>query len=221
MCYEQVSNSLAATKPITATTNATALKPTTNEPLSTSSTEITTPNKQQPTDNRIVLDSATSTNVTLVAAPLVIVPLVVQQQQSLPTATTTTTEQQDEIEEYDRKLLDFAYFNSDDEEFPPTRLIMGNTTTNKQQVVRNSTTISKQHQIMSTEQATQQLGQAASRHLERMCYEMLVSEAPLLCKEMEQQQHDKDDNMPLPMEDWVNLLLTLATRCCATVRPNV
>lgn len=53
------------------------------------------------------------------------------------------------------------------------------------------------------------VGQAAAQHLEAMAAELLRVHAPLLWGASDHRQ------------EWIHQLLTLATRCCATVEPNV
>lgn len=59
------------------------------------------------------------------------------------------------------------------------------------------------------------LGKAAANHLEAMAAELLRIHAPLLWNSLGG-QHGRTDK-----KDWINQLLTLATRCCKTVDPNV
>ena len=61
-------------------------------------------------------------------------------------------------------------------------------------------------------QANMHLGKIAADHLERMGRELLQSEAPLLIK-------GKEDSKSL--DRWVDKLMTLATKCCATVESNI
>ena len=57
------------------------------------------------------------------------------------------------------------------------------------------------------------LGMVAAEHLENMCDDLLRHHAPLLLNSMAGHEAMK--------KKWINQLLTLATRCCATVEPNV
>ena len=61
------------------------------------------------------------------------------------------------------------------------------------------------------------LGFAAADHLEKMGKELLESDAPLLLEEVKVGQNHNGPTMNM----WVDTLMMLATRCCATVRPNV
>lgn len=58
--------------------------------------------------------------------------------------------------------------------------------------------------------ANRHLGLTAASHLEKIGHELLHSDAPLLVNEH-----------PTNIEHWLNTLMTLATRCVATVNPNV
>lgn len=55
------------------------------------------------------------------------------------------------------------------------------------------------------------LGVTAACHLERLAKALLASDAPILWKTLNKTQR----------ETWVNQLMSLATKCCATVDPNV
>ena len=59
------------------------------------------------------------------------------------------------------------------------------------------------------------LGQVATQHLERMCAELLHTEAPLLLQEIRENKTNGN------LRDWMNMLLMLATKCSFTVRPNI
>jgi hypothetical protein len=71
------------------------------------------------------------------------------------------------------------------------------------------------------------LGLTAAIHLEQMTASLLETDAPILWKKLcEEIAADKDRN--IRKEDvnnfhskWVNKLMSLATRCCATVDPNI
>jgi hypothetical protein len=71
-----------------------------------------------------------------------------------------------------------------------------------------------------TAQAYRQLGLAAAAHLEQLGRALLASDAPLLWQEVSVSAASSDD-APLLQQQWVNKLMSLATRCCATVEPNV
>lgn len=62
-------------------------------------------------------------------------------------------------------------------------------------------------------QANRHLGLTAASQLEQLGYSLIRSDAPLLLKEIS----NSDDTL----EDWMNTLLTLATKCCATVQPDI
>jgi hypothetical protein len=62
------------------------------------------------------------------------------------------------------------------------------------------------------------LGATAAEHLEKLAKELIRLHAPLLWKDAYALGQQKADET---IRAWVNKLLTLATRCCATVNPNV
>ncbi|KAL7555127.1 hypothetical protein ACHAWF_018762, partial [Thalassiosira exigua] len=68
------------------------------------------------------------------------------------------------------------------------------------------------------------LGMNAASYLEKLGRELLQTDAPLLLEEI--QEAASGSSSPLYIESkltdlWVNTLMTLATRCCATVEPDV
>mmetsp|Transcript_4381 Transcript_4381/g.12074 ORF Transcript_4381/g.12074 Transcript_4381/m.12074 type:complete len:1827 (+) Transcript_4381:66-5546(+) len=66
-------------------------------------------------------------------------------------------------------------------------------------------------------EGNQKLGMAAANHLEHICRELLENHAPILWNGLKEYGAECEH-----MEKhWINQLLTLATRCCATVEPNV
>jgi hypothetical protein len=73
------------------------------------------------------------------------------------------------------------------------------------------------------QEAKRHLGLTAANHLEKMGEALLKRDAPLLWKEMEAKH--KEDRREMPLEEakkqWLQKLTALATRCCATVEPNV
>jgi len=74
----------------------------------------------------------------------------------------------------------------------------------------------------TVKQANKQLGLCAANHLEKMGRELLRSDAVLL---LEEKGIDKEScairGSSKMFDDWVNSLMMLATRCCATVIPNL
>lgn len=63
------------------------------------------------------------------------------------------------------------------------------------------------------------LGMTAAEHLEVMARELLRLHAPLIWKAAE--KHSDPVQGERMISSWISALLTLATRCCATVNPNV
>jgi 1-phosphatidylinositol-3-phosphate 5-kinase len=94
--------------------------------------------------------------------------------------------------------------------------------------VENEITISKVNSIVKAEakpdtfqinadaavvkpNAMSNLGSTATTYLQRMSKALMASDAPILWKTLNKAQRER----------WINQLLTLATKCCATVDPNV
>ncbi len=68
------------------------------------------------------------------------------------------------------------------------------------------------------------LGGVAADYLEKLCRELLKTDAPLLLEEIKAAcaESSSPDTIESKLTDlWVNTLMTLATRCCATVEPDV
>ena len=58
---------------------------------------------------------------------------------------------------------------------------------------------------------SQRIGELAAKHLEKMTRELIITDAPLLLQEFPNGKWKK----------WINTILMLVTRACATVMPNV
>lgn len=95
---------------------------------------------------------------------------------------------------------------------------------------KRSNVLQESEYSLSIQEGNQRLGEIATRHLERMCLDLLKSDAPLLCTEVEAAAAAAASQTPLlpecqrrswDLQDWIDIILTLATRCCASVRPNV
>eukprot|EP00522_Entomoneis_paludosa_P009275 CAMPEP_0172466088 /NCGR_PEP_ID=MMETSP1065-20121228/55201_1 /TAXON_ID=265537 /ORGANISM="Amphiprora paludosa, Strain CCMP125" /LENGTH=309 /DNA_ID=CAMNT_0013222793 /DNA_START=82 /DNA_END=1008 /DNA_ORIENTATION=+ len=67
------------------------------------------------------------------------------------------------------------------------------------------------------QEGNRHLGMAAADHLEHLCRELLQHHAPILWSRLDTYGPDTERMQ----KHWINQLLTLATRCCATVEPNV
>lgn len=72
---------------------------------------------------------------------------------------------------------------------------------------------------MTSKEATRHLGLTAANHLEEMGSSLLQKDAPLLWQEVAKQH--KQQAAEIIQQQWLQKLMTLATRCCATVEPNV
>jgi 1-phosphatidylinositol-3-phosphate 5-kinase len=80
----------------------------------------------------------------------------------------------------------------------------------------NSGTGGAPNRTTAVEEGNRHLGLTAAIHLEEMGKALLVTDAPLLYSELCQQTKE-----PSKMYDkWLEQLMILATRCCATVEPN-
>ena len=73
----------------------------------------------------------------------------------------------------------------------------------------------------TVQRASQHLGMIAAEYLEKLCRGLLQTDAPVLLEEI------KTPNMGSPVDEsaltdkWVDTLMTMATRCCSTVEPDV
>ena len=71
------------------------------------------------------------------------------------------------------------------------------------------------------QKASQHLGMMAADYLEKLCRELLQTDAPFLLQEI------KTATLKSPLDEtsltnqWVETLMTMATRCCSTVEPDV
>jgi 1-phosphatidylinositol-3-phosphate 5-kinase len=220
MCYEQVSLSNSKTANMDGvTTTTTAITSTTNNirDSSSSSKEVVPQETKQPIDGLKVERTSSS-------LPLSDLLLLNQEQHGhahIPTKATILSESflpigKSSLVENDEAAAAVFCRSVDSEkveEQDPPRLIYP---PQHQQLLNNKKQPLLPHPkkvlVGPPTVKTQPLGQAAAKHLERICYEMLQKEAPLLWME----QSTQEDR-----EEWVNTLLTLATRCCATVQPNV
>lgn len=70
----------------------------------------------------------------------------------------------------------------------------------------------------ATKEAKRHLGLTAANHLEKMGESLLTRDAPLLWQEVAKAHKH---GAPQMKKQWLDKLMTLATRCCATVEPNV
>ena len=65
------------------------------------------------------------------------------------------------------------------------------------------------------------LGLTAATHLEKLGESLLSSDAPLLWREVDQQCEATGEPNHRLRKKWVSKIMSLATRCCSTVDPNV
>ncbi|KAG7352080.1 thermosome subunit [Nitzschia inconspicua] len=75
----------------------------------------------------------------------------------------------------------------------------------------------------AVKEGNRELGKTVANHLEQMAASLMETDAPLLWKEMMNQDGNADGSGgPTEMQSkWVDKLMSLATRCCATVDPNI
>ena len=73
---------------------------------------------------------------------------------------------------------------------------------------------------LAVQEGNVQLGLTAASHLEQLGDGLLETDAPLLRKELLQQCPDEEGANQL-YRHWLNKLMSLATRCCSTVDPNL
>ena len=78
----------------------------------------------------------------------------------------------------------------------------------------------------NVEEGNRHLGETAASHLEQMTASLLQSDAPLLWDELCVEQaaesnNNNTDTVETLRSKWINKLMSLATRCCATVDTNV
>jgi 1-phosphatidylinositol-3-phosphate 5-kinase len=132
-----------------------------------------------------------------------------------PTASTTKPDQVSSIvaphhDEQQSKLLepmeDYMESNTADEN-NKSRLIAQETAAAAATKAQEQSQ-PKQQQV----NAKQHLGLTAARHLEMLGHSLLRSDAPLLLQEYPHK---------FQLHDWLNSIMTLVTRCVATVNPNV
>ena len=93
-----------------------------------------------------------------------------------------------------------------------------------------TTTKKKEDVVDANKEAKRHLGLTAANHLEMMGASLLKKDAPLLLEEIQaavatkqrkHQQHQHQQRAQEIQKQWLQKLMTLATRCCATVEPNV
>jgi hypothetical protein len=83
---------------------------------------------------------------------------------------------------------------------------------------------SEEERTMAVKEGNRELGKAAADHLEQMAASLMETDAPLLWKELLEQEGSTSDDTGVwnkMQSKWVDKLMSLATRCCATVDPNV
>jgi hypothetical protein len=88
-----------------------------------------------------------------------------------------------------------------------------------------ATATRRDNQDQTSQAAYRHLGLTAAAHLEQLGRALLESDAPLLWQEVGASAGRSPDtagaNVSALQKQWVHKLMSLATRCCATVEPNV
>ena len=79
----------------------------------------------------------------------------------------------------------------------------------------------KGHSEDATQKASQHLGQLAAEYLEKLCRELLHTDAPSLLQEIKSSSLCSLLDETSSTNKWVDTLMTIATRCCSTVEPDV
>lgn len=77
--------------------------------------------------------------------------------------------------------------------------------------------MANENRSMHVKEGNMHLGKTAASHLEQMTASLLESDAPLMWKSA----IDNDEQIKATRKKWVHKLMSLATRCCATVDTNV
>jgi hypothetical protein len=73
----------------------------------------------------------------------------------------------------------------------------------------------------AVQKASQHLGTIAGMYLEKLCRELLHSEAPALLEEIKMSTSGSPFDETSSTDKWVDTLMTISTRCCSTVEPDV
>ena len=91
----------------------------------------------------------------------------------------------------------------------------------------NSLSNVNQDRSAIVKEGNRHLGETAASHLEQMAASLLESDAPLLWKDasqfdgIDETKEDSEMAKERIRQKWVHKLMSLATRCCATVDTNV
>jgi len=132
-------------------------------------------------------------------------------------ASSTQRQQLNDLEELDRQQqIQATSAASQTPHHAPTPVVVATSADG----VRKAVT-SPEGSSISTDYATQErqgkahLGMTAANHMEVMARRLLHSHAPLLLESETEQEKNRLESQ------WINALLSLATRCCSTVAPNV
>jgi hypothetical protein len=69
--------------------------------------------------------------------------------------------------------------------------------------------------------ASHHLGMIAAEYLEKLCRELLQTDSPILLEEIKTATLGSPFDESASTDKWVDILMTIATRCCSTVEPDV
>lgn len=73
----------------------------------------------------------------------------------------------------------------------------------------------------AVQKASHHLGELAAEYLQKLCRELLQTDAPSLLQEIKSSSLGSPLDETASTDKWVDTLMTIATRCCSTVEPDV
>lgn len=73
----------------------------------------------------------------------------------------------------------------------------------------------------AVQKASQHLGMIAAEYLAKLCRELLQTDAPRLLDEIKTATTGSPFDETASTDKWIDTLMTIATRCCSTVEPDV
>jgi hypothetical protein len=81
--------------------------------------------------------------------------------------------------------------------------------------------VAEEAKAKEVQDGNRELGMTAADQMEQMAASLLETDAPLLWKQLKDENEVPTDGSRMLQAKWVNKLMELATRCCSTVSPNV
>jgi hypothetical protein len=85
----------------------------------------------------------------------------------------------------------------------------------------SSCLVAEEAKAKEVQDGNRELGMTAADQMEQMAASLLETDAPLLWKQLKDENEVPTDGSRMLQAKWVNKLMELATRCCSTVSPNV